>query len=68
MKKNKKAILAMLVTMIMSLGMMGGINGNSQDSSLQQVSATAGYFATQTEGWVSVALGATAAGTGYYVL
>jgi hypothetical protein len=34
---NKKAILAMLVAVIMSLGVMGGINGNSQDSNLQQV-------------------------------
>ncbi|MDR1553183.1 MAG: hypothetical protein LBS69_06955 [Prevotellaceae bacterium] len=35
--------------MIMSLGMMGGINGNSQDSSLQQVSIGCAWIAGETE-------------------
>jgi hypothetical protein len=36
MKTNKKAILGMLVAMVMSLGVMGGINIKSNDSNLQQ--------------------------------
>jgi hypothetical protein len=35
---NKKAILGMLVAMIMSLGMMSGINSKTTDSNVQQVS------------------------------
>jgi hypothetical protein len=60
MRKSKKAILAMLVTMIMSLGLMGGINGNSQDSTdcnLQQVSVGCAWIAGETE----VGPGATSA-------
>jgi hypothetical protein len=60
MRKSKKAILAMLVTMIMSLGLMGGINGNSQDSTdcnLQQVSIGCAWIAGETE----VGPGATSA-------
>ncbi|MDR1583000.1 MAG: hypothetical protein LBS55_07055 [Prevotellaceae bacterium] len=49
MKVNKKAILATLVTMIMSLGIMGGINGNSQDSSVQQLTGASAYFAATAE-------------------
>ncbi|GIZ16312.1 hypothetical protein RCZ15_15170 [Capnocytophaga catalasegens] len=48
---NKKAILGMLVTMIMSLGIMGGVNKtNKIDSNLQQVAVGCGYMASQSEG------------------
>jgi hypothetical protein len=54
MKTNKKAILGMLAAMIMSLGVMGGINSTSHsESNLQQVSVGAGYMAGATEGGAS---------------
>jgi hypothetical protein len=53
MKTNKKAILGMLVAMIMSLGVMSGINAKSNDSNLQQVGVGAGYMAGATEGGAS---------------
>jgi hypothetical protein len=62
MKVNKKAILAMLVTMIMSLGMMGGINGNSHDSNLQQAAAVCNYAASNNESSLAQVVGYTAAG------
>jgi hypothetical protein len=43
MKKSKKAIFGMLVAMVMSLGLMGGINGKSHDSNLQQLSVISAY-------------------------
>jgi hypothetical protein len=60
MKVNKKAILAMLVTMIMSLGMMGGINGNSHDSSLQQISLqqiSVSCAYNEGSGWYAASVG-----------
>jgi hypothetical protein len=54
MKTNKKAILGMLVAMVMSLGVMNGINsGKTNDSSLQQVGVGCAYVAGETEGGVS---------------
>ncbi|MDR2805867.1 MAG: hypothetical protein LBB85_09590 [Dysgonamonadaceae bacterium] len=55
MKKiNKKATLGMLVAMVMSLGVMNGINSKeTNDSSLQQVGVGAGYMAGVTEGGAS---------------
>ncbi|GHT55525.1 hypothetical protein AGMMS49982_21530 [Bacteroidia bacterium] len=44
-KKN-----SMLVAMVMSLGVMNGINAKSNDSSLQQVSVGSGIGAAHT-GW-----------------
>jgi hypothetical protein len=45
MKANKKAILGMLVTMVMSLGVMSGINSKNsqQDTNLIAVGATYCY-------------------------
>jgi hypothetical protein len=43
---NKKAIVAMLVTMIMSLGVMSGVNSRkTSDSNLQQASLVCTYAA-----------------------
>ena len=53
---NKKAILGMLVAMVMSLGVMSGINKNSSDSNVQQVGAVCAYISGETEGGVSSAL------------
>jgi hypothetical protein len=52
---NKKAILAMLVAMIMSLGVMGSISSNKQneDSNLQQVGAVCAGIGASTEGFWS---------------
>jgi hypothetical protein len=53
MKTNKKAILGMLVAMVMSLGVMQGINAKANDSNLQQCSVASGYMAGATEGGAS---------------
>lgn len=53
MKTNKKAALGMLVASIISLGIMGGINENSTDSTLQQVALGCGYMAGEAEGGAS---------------
>ena len=55
MKTNKKAILGMLVAMVMSMGVMQGVNANKQsvDSNLQQAAAvicTGGSFYVETRG------------------
>jgi hypothetical protein len=42
---NKKAILAMLVAVIMSLGMMSGINEKLKDNNLQQITFGCAYMA-----------------------
>jgi hypothetical protein len=65
---NKKAILAMLVAMIMSLGVMGSISSNKQneDSNLQQISLGSGYLAGATEGGWSGFWTAAAAMSGGY--
>jgi hypothetical protein len=58
MKVNKKAILGMLVAMVMSLGVMGGLQNkqSSNDSNLQQIACVAGYASTKVEGgWKAVA-------------
>jgi hypothetical protein len=56
MKTNKKAILGMLVAMILSLGMMNGINSKGKDLSLQQAGVVAAYYAPrcETESWKEV--------------
>ncbi|MDR2131339.1 MAG: hypothetical protein LBP56_09300 [Odoribacteraceae bacterium] len=53
MRKSKKAVFGMLVAMVLSLGLMGGINGKSHDSSLQQISMGSAWLASGTEGGVS---------------
>jgi len=53
MKTNKKAILGMLVAMVMSLGVMGGMNAKNHDANLQQVGLGAAYVAGTTEGGTS---------------
>jgi len=63
MKSNKKAILGMLVAMIMSLGVMGGINNQSNDYDMQYLSAVAFNQSTQTEDNLSQAISLTAAST-----
>lgn len=60
MKTNKKAVLGMLVAIVMSLGVMGGIN-NSNDSSLQQVGIGCEYMSTASEGGAVGAWGAAGA-------
>jgi hypothetical protein len=45
MKTNKKAILGMLVAMVMSLGIMNGINKEAKDNNLQQVTYGCAYMA-----------------------
>jgi hypothetical protein len=68
MKMNKKAILGMLVAMVMSLGVMGGINTKSNDSNLQQVAVgcgvAAGYYGSEGNAAASsgFAVGAVIAG------
>ena len=52
MKVNKKAILGMFVAMVVSLGIMGGFNKKSADSTLQQW-AVISYFAAQESETVS---------------
>jgi hypothetical protein len=37
MKKNKKALMGMLVAMVLSMGAMGGYNSNIESVSTQQV-------------------------------
>jgi hypothetical protein len=54
MKTNKKAILGMLVAMIMSLGVMGGINSKTNDSNLQLISMGCASNAMVSEGSESV--------------
>ena len=44
MKTNKQAIFGMLVAMVMSLGMMGGINSNNGHS-LEQITFGCAYMA-----------------------
>lgn len=53
MKTNKKAILGMLVAIVMSLGVMNGVNSRISDSDFQQVSIGCGYMAGETEGSAS---------------
>ncbi|MDR0891979.1 MAG: hypothetical protein LBN24_05145 [Mediterranea sp.] len=43
MKTNKKAILGMLVAMVMSLGIMGGMNTKNNDANLQQATVVMTY-------------------------
>jgi hypothetical protein len=47
MKKQKKALMGMLVAMVLSMGAMGGINKNSADTNLQQVCVGCGYMASK---------------------
>jgi hypothetical protein len=50
----------MLVAMIMSLGVMGGINSKSNDSNLQQAGIGCAYMSGVTEGGASNAWSAGA--------
>jgi hypothetical protein len=61
-KVNKKAILAMLVAMVMSLGMMGGINGESYDSNVQQAAAVCYIAASNSESTTGSITGYVASG------
>ena len=45
MKTNKKAILGMLVAIVISLGIMGGINENKCDYNLQEATVAMTYAA-----------------------
>jgi len=53
MKTNKKAILGMLVAMVMSLGVMGGMSAKNHDANLQQIGCAASYVSGVTEGGAS---------------
>ena len=64
MKTNKKAILGMLVAIVMSLGVMNGVNSRISDSGFQQVSIGCGYMAGETEGGASGAWTAASALSG----
>jgi hypothetical protein len=67
MKTNKKAILGMLVAMIMSLGVLQGINLNkqSENATLQQVGAISYGISSSTEGfWSGFAYGIGTSATG----
>lgn len=64
MKTNKKAILGMLVAIVMSLGVMNGVNSRISDSDFQQVSIGCGYMAGETEGSASGAWTAASALSG----
>jgi hypothetical protein len=57
---NKKAILVILTTMIMSLEAMGGINSNVNDSNLRQAGTGCVYMAGEAEEGASNVKGATA--------
>lgn len=61
MKKNKKALMGMLVAMVLSMGAMGGISQNHDDVSTMQVGIGCGYMAGATEGGASGAWGAASA-------
>ena len=67
MKTNKKAILGMLVAMILSLGVMNGINSKGKDLSLQQAGLVAAYYAPRCESasWTNVGNYTAAASIGY---
>lgn len=64
MKTNKKAILGMLVAIVMSLGVMNGVNSRISDSGFQEVSIGCGYMAGETEGGASGAWTAASALSG----
>lgn len=77
MKVNKKAILGMFVAIVMSLGIMGGINNQriEKDVNIQQVAGVAGGIAASTEGFwsgfstaVAGTAGAFGAGAGVALL
>ncbi|MBQ8059614.1 MAG: hypothetical protein IJ199_07330 [Prevotella sp.] len=56
MKTNKKALMGMLVAMVMSLGVTGGIQKQAQKSnelSIQQIAAGCTYTSGNTEGHIS---------------
>ena len=57
MKTNKKAIFGMLVAMVMSLGMMGGINSKTNDVSTQQWAAISYYCGNNSEGTAGQVVG-----------
>jgi hypothetical protein len=52
MKKNKKAILGMLLAMVMSLGVMDGIGVKSEDSALMNLAYCA-YKSSVDENFVT---------------
>jgi hypothetical protein len=56
---NKKAIFGMLVAMILSLGIMGGINGQNHDFNVQQIAVVTSYAAPNESGAAKAVLNVT---------
>lgn len=65
MKKNKKALMGMLVAMVLSMGAMGGYNSNVESVSTQQVAVSCASVAGSSEGAKAGAFGVAAAAAGY---
>lgn len=65
MKKNKKALMGMLVAMVLSMGAMGGYNSNIESVSTQQVAVSCASVAGSSEGAKAGAFGVAAAAAGY---
>lgn len=63
MKKNKKALMGMLVAIILSMGAMGGYNSNIESVSPQQVAVSCASVAGSSEGAKAGAFGVAAAAT-----
>lgn len=53
MKTNKKALMGMLVAMVMSLGVVEGIDKKAGDTNVQQLGAACSLAAVCTEGATS---------------
>lgn len=53
MKKNKKALMGMLVAMVMSMGAMGTTCSQADNFSMQQISLSTAGNAASTEGIAS---------------
>jgi hypothetical protein len=63
-KVSKKAIFGMLVAMVMSLGVIGGINkSSSKSTTLQQYTVASFYCANQSESTLGQAVGKTLGAT-----
>lgn len=64
MRKNKKALMGMLVAMVLSMGAMGGFTTNS-DVGMQQVSVSCASVAATSEGATAGAYGTVSLLAGY---
>ncbi|MBO5641838.1 MAG: hypothetical protein J5900_05325 [Prevotella sp.] len=53
MKTNKKALMGMLVAMVMSLGVVEGIDKKAGDTNVQQLGAACAVASCLTEGGTS---------------